>query len=184
MQPEVDHLIARLGRGDRTAFEPLVLATSGPLHRFVRALLPREPQVDEVLQETYLAILSAAPGFRGESSARSWLYGIARRQAARARRTRAGEPSAPESLEALGELAGWGEDPEAAVARAEGREHLRAAIERLNAGDQEILALRDLEGLTNEETAHALGLELAATKSRIHRARLHLMAALRHPEAP
>ena len=87
-------------------------------------------------------------------------------------------PRAP--LPELGEAAGWGsESPEAEVLRAERRARLARALDALAPEDREVLVLRDLEELTGEETAAALGLSLAAMKSRLHRARLRLAAQLR-----
>jgi RNA polymerase sigma-70 factor (ECF subfamily) len=80
----------------------------------------------------------------------------------------------------LGVRAGWSaEDPEALVARAEDHERLAWAIAALAPSDREVLILRDLEGMSGEETARVLGLELQGMKSRLHRARLRLMGALR-----
>lgn len=88
-----------------------------------------------------------------------------------------------EPLEELGERAGWGsEDQDAAVRALERRDCLNQAFARLHPTEREILILRDIEGFTGRETADLLGLGLAAVKSRLHRARLGLLAALRELE--
>ncbi|TNF30237.1 MAG: RNA polymerase subunit sigma-24, partial [Deltaproteobacteria bacterium] len=69
--------------------------------------------------------------------------------------------------------------PEAAAARAEDRARLATALAALAEADREVIALRDLAGLTGPEAADALGLPLAAMKTRLHRARLRLMGQLR-----
>ena len=61
----------------------------------------------------------------------------------------------------------------------ESRAHVAAALTSLSPDDREVLLLRDVEGLSGEETAHTLGVDLAAMKSRLHRARLRLAAACR-----
>ena len=81
------------------------------------------------------------------------------------------------SLDELGVEAGWGaEDALEVLAR---KDALRQAMATLDPEDQEILTLRELEGLSGPEAAEVLGLSLAAMKSRLHRARLKLAAALR-----
>jgi RNA polymerase sigma-70 factor (ECF subfamily) len=65
------------------------------------------------------------------------------------------------------------------LVRLEEREWLARALARLSQADREVLILRDLEGLSGEETAAALGVTVRAMKSRLHRARLRLAAQLR-----
>ena len=80
----------------------------------------------------------------------------------------------------LGVDAGWGsEDPEAIAIAAERGAALRKAIAMLSPEDQEVLILRDLEGLRGAEAAEVLGVGERALKSRLHRARLRLAALLR-----
>jgi RNA polymerase sigma-70 factor (ECF subfamily) len=172
-------LIRRTAEGDREAFRALVDTTRDGVWRYLRAHTASQAVAEEALQETYLAAYNAAGTFSGTGSGKAWVYGLARRHAARTWRRRAGEPVHPEPLEALGEAAGWGRDPEQGAAAAEDRACLWAALDTLSETDREILVLRDLEGFTGPETAELLGLELAATKTRLHRARLRLLAALR-----
>jgi RNA polymerase sigma-70 factor (ECF subfamily) len=83
----------------------------------------------------------------------------------------------------LGLEAGWGHElPEQALGRAEESECLAEALASLGAADREILVLRDLESLPGESVAELLGLGLPAMKSRLHRARLRLLAAFRASE--
>jgi RNA polymerase sigma-70 factor (ECF subfamily) len=89
-----------------------------------------------------------------------------------------GEPASFEPLETLGVQAGWGDDGAALESLAR-RDLLRRALRRLRPDDREILVLRELEGLPGAEVAEMLELTLAAMKSRLHRARLRLAAALR-----
>ena len=80
----------------------------------------------------------------------------------------------------LGLGAGWGsEDPEAIAIAAEQRAVLRRAMSRLSNEDQEVLVLRELDGLSGQEAARVLGIGERALKSRLHRARLRLAMALR-----
>lgn len=161
------------------------------IYRFARSLVRTDAEAEDVLQETFLAVWRAVSGDTaarkdGEASVRSWLFAIARHAAYRRGRRHVGEPAQHESLAALGAAAGWGEpqDPERLAAVLESRTALRAALGQLDSDDAAILWLRDVEELTGPEAAHALGLSLAAEKSRLHRARLHLRATLRREEVP
>ncbi len=174
-------LVRRLARGDRAALAVLVERHRDGLWRLLRALTPDAASAEDAMQETFLAAWRGAAGWRGEGSARAWLYGMARRQAARTWRRRAGEPADPVPLHALGEAAGWGDarSPEELAAAVQDRDRLWAALRSLSPADREVIVLRDLDGLTGPEAAEALGLPLATLKTRLHRARLRLMAALR-----
>ena len=173
-------LIAAIARGDRAAFDALVEAHRDAVWRLVRAHAREPARVEEALQETFLAVWRGAAGYRGDGAVRGWILGLARRQVARAHRLRAGEPRDVEPLDALGCAAGWGApDPEAAARAAEVVAHVHAALDRLSAEDREILVLRDLEQLAAAEVCALLDLSLPAQKSRLHRARLRLLAALR-----
>ena len=176
--PERGWLLASAA-GDREAFRALMRHVQPALWHFVRRLTLDPEVAEDVLQETWIGAWRAAATYTGEGSARGWLYGLARRQAARSWRRRVGEPVRAESLESLGELAGWGQDPERAAERAEDRAGLLAAIAGLSESDQDVLVRCDLEGASAQEAADALGLTANATRVRLHRARLRLMAVLR-----
>lgn len=175
--------MARVAAGDRSAFAALVEAHRAAIWANVRLHTPDDAAAEDALQETFLAAWRGASGWSGEAPVRAWLRGIARAQAARTWRRRAGQPIAFSAFDdQLGPAAGWGsEDPELAASRAERDACLRRALATLPEEDRAVLTLRDQEGLTGPEAAEALGLSLDALKSRLHRARLHLMAALRAP---
>lgn len=181
---EDDLLITRAATGDREAFASLVERYGQTVLRVARAITGDDATADDVAQETFLSALRSAATFRPDlGSARTWLLSIARNTARRARRRGREEPT-PEIDEPplldLGLAAGWGADvPEHAYARAEEIERLARAIAGLASEDREVLVLRDVEQLSGEEAAKVLGLGLAAMKSRLHRARLRLLAALR-----
>ncbi len=172
-------LLQQSGEGDRAAFDELVQRTSPAVWTVCRRLTSGEDAAEDAMQETYVAAWRGAAAYRDEGSVRAWLYGLARRQAARTWRRRAGEPTAPIPLHELGALAGWGADPEVAAARAEDRAHLLHALSTLSELDQEIVMLCDLQGLSGPEAGSELGLSANTARVRLHRARLHLMAALR-----
>lgn len=121
--------------------------------------------------------------YRGDGSARAWIYGVARRKAARTWRRHAGEPTAPIPLHELGAQAGWGRDPEELTAAIEDADRLHQALDRLSLTDREIIVLHDLEGLNGPEIAQILGITANAARVRLHRARLRLMGLLRQEES-
>jgi RNA polymerase sigma factor (sigma-70 family) len=172
-------LLRAAGRGDRQVFEGLVTATAPRVWRLVRRLTPDDRVAEDVVQETYLNAWRSASTFTGEGSAMGWLYGVARHQAARSWRRRSGEPARSESLDDLGQLAGWGQDPEQAASRAEDRDALLAALASLSDPDQEVIIHCDLEGMSAGDVGELAGLTANAVRVRLHRARLRLMAALR-----
>jgi RNA polymerase sigma-70 factor (ECF subfamily) len=180
-------LLAAATAGDTGAFDTFVRRHAGHVHRFLASLGVHDADADDVLQETFIAAWRGARGYRGEGSARAWLFTIARNAVRHAHRRRVGEPDrfasldAAETLDAIALAAGWGSD--AGTNARDTAELVRAALARLAPAEREILVLRDIEGLSGEETAGALALTLPAMKSRLHRARLRLAAVVRALEA-
>jgi RNA polymerase sigma-70 factor (ECF subfamily) len=175
-------LLQRAAAGDGDAFDAFVARHEAAVLRFVRTLTRDASAAEEALQETFVAAWRSAGTFRGDASPRSWLFTIARHAVHRQFRRPAGAPSPADAtpLDELGLAAGWSaSDPEAQVIARERREIVARALEALDGEDRRVLVLRDLEGLSGEEAAAALGLTVAALKSRLHRARLRLAAQLR-----
>jgi RNA polymerase sigma-70 factor (ECF subfamily) len=179
-----DQLLGRAARGDRAAFDAVAVRHGGAMQRLARAMTGEEALAADVTQDALIAAFRGAAGFRPEAgSARNWLLAITRNVARRALRPRREEPRAELEPFQLGIMAGWGsDDPERMVAGAQDAERLAQAIGSLSIDDREILLLRDVEGLAGAEAARALELSLAAMKTRLHRARLRLVAALREGE--
>jgi RNA polymerase sigma-70 factor (ECF subfamily) len=170
--------VRRVADGDRDAFRPLVERHGPAVRRLARGIVGRDA-AEDVVQQTFLAAFRGAGAFRGEASVRTWLLTIARNTAYRAGRKASARRDEVPMFE-LGVEAGWGsETPERLASLAERRERLERALAVLNDEDREIVILRDVEQLKGEEAAEALGIGIAAMKSRLHRARLRLAAALR-----
>jgi RNA polymerase sigma-70 factor (ECF subfamily) len=172
-------LLREIAGGDRDALETIVSRYEPAVFRFGQALTGDRAAAEDVLQETFLAVWKNAGTFRGAGSARSWVLSIVRNAANRRFRRHAGEPGQMESLSDLGAAAGFARvDPQIADRLAD-RELVEIGFRGLPVEDREILLLRDGEGYSGEEVAEALGISLAAMKSRLHRARLRFLAGIR-----
>lgn len=179
-------LLARVAAGDRAAFGALVERHGPSLRRLARLLTPSDDAADEALQAALIGGFQGAASYGGRSSAKAWLFTIVRNAAWHERQRRKSVESRLVDdlpLDRLGVAAGWGSsDPERAAIRAEDVRRLRAAMDELGDQDRELIVLRDIEQLSGEEVARMLGIEVRAMKSRLHRARLRLAAALRAGE--
>ncbi|MFZ5438659.1 MAG: RNA polymerase sigma factor [Myxococcota bacterium] len=177
-------VMTRAAQGETSARRELVVRHRGAVFRLLRRLTRDDARAEDLTQETFVTALARLDAWRGEGTARGWLLAIARSRLLMDRRSPGArqEPAEDASLERLGLAAGWGApmDPEALTARLEQQSVLERALEALDDEAREVLTLRDLEGLSGEETAQALGLSLAAMKSRLHRARLALVAQVKH----
>ncbi len=179
-------LLASFRAGEQGSAERLLLLHQPRLYRFALRLCGTPDDAADVLQDSLLAAARALRSFRGEASLSTWLFTIARRACLRKRRRRAGEP---EALEPLPEaVADRRRSPEEDAAAAELARALEEALAELDPLQREALLLRDVEGLSTEEAARVVGVGERALKSRLHRGRLALRAALASrlgpPEAP
>lgn len=175
--PDTDSALVEAARsGDRRALEELLSRHQGRVFRFGRKMCGDDEDAADVLQETLLAAARTLPEFRGASSVSTWLYTIARSFCIKRRRTSKFAPPHLNSLDADGERAAEVPDParspEESAAGKELQEALDGAIAALEPGYREVLVLRDVEGLSANEVAEALGLSVDAVKSRLHRARV------------
>jgi RNA polymerase sigma-70 factor (ECF subfamily) len=182
-------LAARAAAGEESAFEELVSRYQARVYRLACRLTSDEGHAKDVLQETFLAVYRGLPRFRGDSRFSTWLYRVATNAALTHRRARARRPT--ESLEAF--LPRFDADgvhaAEPADLGAAGRadelldrkllaEKARAGLDRLPDIYREAFVLRDLEEMTTPEVAELLGIDPAAVRQRVHRARLMLRGYL------
>ncbi len=173
--PDVDAaLLHRAATGDEGAFREFVARHDAGVWQRARTLTQHREDAEDLMQEAFLAAWRGASGFRG-GSARAWLLTIVGHTWARLGRKAARYSGVEddETLDALARRAGWGRD----VPSDEATTAVGIAFDRLAPEDRRLLALRDIDGLSGEETAALLGVGLAAMKSRLHRARLRLAAA-------
>ena len=173
-------LIRRIAAGNRAAFEALVKRYWASMYRYAAAAAHDGAAAEDAVQETFTAVWRSAAGFRGEVTGRAWLFTIARNALDHRLRRRAGEPQEMASLDDVGAAAGWGtpSTSDQVMAAIETRERVHKAMAALSPEDREVLVLMDVEELTAEEAGPMLGLSVSALKSRLHRARLRLIAQL------
>jgi RNA polymerase sigma-70 factor (ECF subfamily) len=166
-----DELIAALAAGDDAALRELFTRHAPWLAARLRAALPPS-DVEDVLQETFLAVWQGARGYRPRGTPRAWMWVIARNQAALLLRRRGPATLPLRDAVALDETPAPGLDPaEVALARAD----IAAA---LNNPDGEVLRLMYVEDRPVAEVAALLGVPAGTVKSRAHRARRLLRVAL------
>jgi RNA polymerase sigma-70 factor (ECF subfamily) len=173
-------LIDRAVGGDAKAMNELLARYEQRVYRFGLRMCGNEDDAREVLQETLLATFKNLPGFRGDAKLSTWLYQVARSFCVKQRRRHEGEPAQHESTESPEVKAVASEAP-AADHRAHARqvgEVIQAAMNTLPGDHREALILRDVEGLSAEEAADVVGIEVGALKSRLHRARVALKQSL------
>ncbi len=173
-------LIGRIAAGDPSSFDRLVRRHQAAVYRFARAATPGGTgEAGEILHETFRAAWRAAHRHRAEPSARPWLLALAR-QAIGRRNARTSEADLT-PLRELARSAGWGSAGDETF-EADGPA-MEAAFAALPAEDQEILTLCDREYFTVDEAARVTGLADAAVHTRLHRARLRLLARAGPPAA-
>jgi RNA polymerase sigma-70 factor, ECF subfamily len=165
-----DTLIARLADGDDTALRELFSRHAPWLAARLRAVLPA-PDVEDVLQETFVAAWRGARGYRPEAAAGAWLWGIARRQSALLLRRRG---PAQAALPADLTEADAADAAEAVAIRTD----LERAVAALGADERAAWRLIHEQDLPVAEAAVLMGVPPGTVKSRAHRARRMLRAAL------
>lgn len=186
-------LVEALRRGDEGAVEELVDRYGGWIHRVARRLLGDPRDAEEVTQDVLLSVVQKIQTFKGEAAFSSWLYRIAVNAAYQRLRTK--RSRAEVSLEPFlpvfdGEgrhaqpVADWSSQLDDPALAAEARAAIERGLSRLPEEYRIVILLHDVEGLPNDEVATALGLTVAAVKSRIHRARLFLRQELAHLYTP
>ena len=173
-----DELIAATAAGDHTALREL-FARHGPwLAARLRPVLPAA-DVEDVLQESFLAIWRGAHGYRPEGSPGGWLWGITRRQAALWLRRR-GPEGLPLATLAAGGGQGSGDPAEVAVCRAELAEAV-SALGPEGSATHQVWRLMYVEDRPVTEVAGLMGVPEGTVKSRAHRVRQLMRAVLRQP---
>ena len=171
--------------GDRAEFARLVDAYSSPIYRLGLRMLGNPQDAEDVLQNTFLDVLTHISEFEGRSSLATWLYRIAANEALMLLRRKKPEVNlddfeADEEPEDLlpTQFVDWSALPEDQLLSGEGKKLLDQAIATLPESMRLVFLLRDVEGLSIRETAEALNLTETNVKTRLLRARLSLREQL------
>lgn len=185
-----DQFLERLKAGDTAAFSRLVEERSGDIYALLHRLTEDPEEARDLTQEVFLQAFRNIGSFRGEADLRTWLYRIAVNQARnrwrwwkRRRRDRTVSLDAPAGDDAAATLASnlpdsGGDDPEQQALARERERALLTALHSLARPYREVVLLRDIEGLSYEEVALALGLNVGTVKSRLSRGRAELRRRL------
>ena len=195
-------LVAALLAGDEQAFAALVDRHSPALLRVAMAYVPSRAVAEEVVQETWLAVMRGIDDFEGRSSLKTWIFRIltnaALRSGSRERRSvpfaalaateQGGEPSVDPGRFTPSDHdlfpghwvlmpAPW-PTPEEGLLAGETRAVIAAAVDELPAAQRTVIALRDIEGWSSEEVCAALEISAGNQRILLHRARTRVRAAL------
>ncbi|HVU64916.1 MAG TPA: sigma-70 family RNA polymerase sigma factor [Phycisphaerales bacterium] len=188
--PEVEaELLARLRAGQEAAYDELVRLSGGRMLAVARRMLPREADAEDAVQEAFLSAFKSLDRFDGRSQLNTWLHRITVNvclMKLRSQRRRGGPDRPIEDFlptfiadgHQTRDCISWKPDAIAGIERAEVRDLVRAKVNELPEHYRVVLMLRDIEELSTEETAEALGMTINAVKTRLHRARQALRTLL------
>jgi RNA polymerase sigma-70 factor (ECF subfamily) len=178
-------LVQAAKSGDLEAFSQLVKRYDRNIFRIAQHITHNEEDAQDVVQEAFLKAYTNLEQFQGNSKFYTWLVRIAVNEALmKLRRRRADKTvSIDEDVETEDgsmprEVADWSPNPEQLYGQSELGDILKKTIQGLSPGFRTVFVLRDVEGLSTEETAEMLGLSVQAVKSRLLRARLQLRERL------
>ena len=178
-EPDAD-LVKRAQAGETRAFDELVRRYQDKVFRLTFKILRHDDDAAEATQDAFLSAYRGLKNFKAESTFSTWMYRIGTNAALmKYRRRRDGHVSYEQSQSTNEEaeplaIADWSAQPLDDLLDAETREILAKEVEKLPANEREVFLLRDIMEQSNEQVAKELGLSVAAVKSRLHRARVHL----------
>ncbi len=174
-------LISRARGGDGAAFTQLVNRYSRKVFRLARHITQNNEDAEDVLQDTFLKAYEHLGEFQEQSKFYTWVVRIAVNESLmKLRKRRAGRTVSLDEPVDTGvemitrEFGVWDENPEQRYSREEMHEILTQAVDGLAPIFRTVFVLRDIDELSTEETASALGISVPAVKSRLLRARLQL----------
>jgi RNA polymerase sigma-70 factor (ECF subfamily) len=197
-------LVERAREGDEDAFAVLVRRYSPMLMRLARMYVPTDALAEDVVQETWVAVLRGLERFEGRSSFKTWLFRIlvnrAKTRGVREHRSipfaSVGGGAGLDGADVDGEgptvdpsrftsegawtsaPADWHDDPEAALESEEALRIARAAIAELPERQRIVITLRDLEGLSSDEVRNVLDVTETNQRVLLHRARAKVRKAM------
>ena len=184
-------LVERACANDNAALGALLNRYAGMVHKVAMHFVRDQDDAQEIVQTVFLSAWRSLPTFQGRAQISSWLYRVAINASlmflrARPRRAEIALDSiAPDALSEAIEHSHrvaynrWPSDPDAHVRSGELRRQIQRAIDNLPDALRTVFFVRQVEGLSVEETARSLGLTGPAVKTRLHRARIALRAELK-----
>lgn len=179
-------LVAQVLGGFREAFRHLMQRGNQRLFRMARGVLDDDAEAEDVVQESWLHVYAKLDTFRGESSVMTWMTRIVLNEAyqrLRARRSTTDIEQLDIALTGSSTVIPFpckfgSENPAATASRAQIRQLLEQAVAELPEPFRLVFILREIEECTTEEAAQTLGIRAETVKTRLHRARRLLRAAL------
>lgn len=179
-------LVARVQRGDKRAFDLLVLKYQRKIMRLLSRMVREPSEVEDVAQEAFIKAYRALPQFRGDSAFYTWLYRIAINtarnwQAANHRRPMGSSIVETEDNETFDQIDNLTDisTPESLMASRQVIDTVNAAIDTLPEDLRTAIVLREIEGMTYEDIAQTMNCPIGTVRSRIFRAREAIAAQLR-----
>ena len=189
MEPDAE-LLRRLRAGDEQAFVAVVERYNGSMLRLAASFVPSRAVAEEVVQDTWLAVLRGLPAFEGRASLRTWMFTIlvnrARTTGTREQRTIPVADAGPVvDASRFGPDGAWSAPPERWIEEAEDRIEaeklgglLKVAIDGLPGRQREVVLLRDVEGMSSAEVCDVLSISEANQRVLLHRGRGKLREVL------
>jgi RNA polymerase sigma-70 factor (ECF subfamily) len=178
-------VVARAKSRSKTAFDELVTHYERRVFRLAQNITRNNEDAEDVVQNAFLKAFQNLPGFRGDSSFYTWLVRITvnealmkMRRLPRHREIAIDEPKETDDSWIPLEIEDWGPNPEQRYSGRELQRILATTISELQPGYRTVFQLRDVDGLSTEETAQALALTSSAVKTRLRRARMTLRNSL------
>jgi len=179
-------LVERVRRGDKRAFDLLVLKYQRKIMRLLSRMIREPGEVEDVAQEAFIKAYRALPQFRGESAFYTWLYRIAINTARNWQAANGRRPSGPSVIETEdGETFSQIDNltdistPESMMASRQIVDTVNAAIDALPEELRTAIVLREIEGMSYEDIAQSMDCPIGTVRSRIFRAREAIAAQLR-----
>ncbi|HBT34362.1 MAG TPA: RNA polymerase sigma factor RpoE [Pusillimonas sp.] len=179
-------LVARVQRGDKRAYDLLVLKYQRKIMRLLSRMIREPSEVEDVAQEAFIKAYRALPQFRGDSAFYTWLYRIAINtarnwQASSQRRPMSSSIVSNEDDETFDQIDNLTDisTPESVLASRQVVSTVNEAIDALPEELRTAIVLREIEGMSYEDIAQSMGCPIGTVRSRIFRAREAIAAQLR-----
>ena len=177
LQDPDEDLIHRCQSGDQLAFNQVVLKYRNRVMGIATRMLGDRVEAEDLAQDVFVKVYHGLQGFQGEALFSTWLYRIAANSCLNQIRKRKRESQVAVSADDPEPTISDGKsNPHTLLEKKELNSFLEKAIHALPQEQRMVLILRDIEGLTYEEIADSLELELGTVRSRLHRARLEVRA--------